>query len=116
MECRATPAIPVFPRRYLGRRRSPGCSGNPSRTAVMPDAPPAGASSVAGGRLGAFRQAHLFLTGPAAHFIVVFGYTRLRGKLGLAPGPSEITVAYRDGEGVLRSVLANCTQLGLHRG
>ncbi|HEU5416413.1 MAG TPA: hypothetical protein VFV41_01895 [Streptosporangiaceae bacterium] len=56
------------------------------------------------------------MTGPAAHFIVVFGYTRLHGKLGLAPGPSEITVAYRDGEGVLRSVLANCTQLGLHRG
>ncbi|MGH3298967.1 MAG: hypothetical protein ACRDP7_44965 [Trebonia sp.] len=48
----------------------------------------------------------------AAHFIVVFGYTRLRGTLGLAPGPSEITVAYRDGEGVLRSVLATCSQLG----
>ncbi|MGH3284439.1 MAG: MgtC/SapB family protein [Streptosporangiaceae bacterium] len=47
----------------------------------------------------------------AAHFIVVFGYTRLRGTLGLAPGPSEITVAYRDGEGVLRSVLATCSQL-----
>lgn len=48
----------------------------------------------------------------AAHFIVVFGYTRLHSKLGLATGPSEITVAYRDGEGVLRGVLAKCTQLG----
>lgn len=48
----------------------------------------------------------------AAHFIVVFGYTRLRGALGLASGPGEIALAYRDGEGVLRSVLAKCTQLG----
>jgi putative Mg2+ transporter-C (MgtC) family protein len=48
----------------------------------------------------------------AANFIVVFGYTRLRGALGLASGPSELGLAYRDGEGVLRSVLAKCSQLG----
>jgi len=29
----------------------------------------------------------------AAHFIVVFGYTRLRGTLGLAPGPSPLETA-----------------------
>lgn len=47
-----------------------------------------------------------------ANFIVVFGYTRLRRTLGIASGPGELALAYRDGEGVLRSVLAKCTQLG----
>jgi putative Mg2+ transporter-C (MgtC) family protein len=54
----------------------------------------------------------LAAAGTAANFIVVFGYTRLRGALGLASGPAEIALAYRDGEGVLRSVLAACSQRG----
>lgn len=48
----------------------------------------------------------------AADFLVVFGYTRLRHVLGLASGPAELSLAYRDGEGVLRKVLATCTQKG----
>jgi putative Mg2+ transporter-C (MgtC) family protein len=96
-----------------------GVARHPQRgkeTAVLDTLPRAGGrlQSVmgAGGMACAAGLPVLAVAVTAAHFIVVFGYTRLRGKLGLAPGPNEITVAYRDGEGVLRRVLAKCTQLG----
>lgn len=47
-----------------------------------------------------------------AQFIAVFGYTRLRRTLGLTNEPNELSLAYRDGQGVLRAVLAACTDRG----
>lgn len=46
------------------------------------------------------------------HFVVVFVYTPLRRRLGLAWGPTELSICYQDGQGILRKVLAICTRSG----
>ncbi|HEX4213389.1 MAG TPA: MgtC/SapB family protein [Candidatus Dormibacteraeota bacterium] len=48
----------------------------------------------------------------AAYFLVVFGYTWLRRTLHLAAGPASLSIAYRDGRGILRQILAECTGHG----
>lgn len=52
----------------------------------------------------------------AAHFVVVYAFTPVVGRLEQLSGPtvsrSGLHVAYRDGEGILRVVLALCTEQG----
>lgn len=49
----------------------------------------------------------------AAYFLVVFGYTALINRLPWTRyAPSTLVVNYRDGEGVLRRALSECTSRG----
>lgn len=47
-----------------------------------------------------------------AYFLVVIGYTWLRRWLHLAAGPSSLTIAYRDGHGILRQIIGECARHG----
>ena len=55
----------------------------------------------------------IFILVTVVFFVAVPGYTALVRRLPRSrTAPSALHVEYRDGEGVLRSVLAECTQLG----
>jgi putative Mg2+ transporter-C (MgtC) family protein len=47
------------------------------------------------------------------HFLIVYGFTPLAGRLSRRlPGVHQVRMTYRDGEGVLRRALAECTSRG----
>ena len=49
----------------------------------------------------------------AGHFLVVFGYTPLAARLPRSRyAPSELAMTFREGQGVLRRALIECTQRG----
>jgi putative Mg2+ transporter-C (MgtC) family protein len=49
----------------------------------------------------------------AGHFVVVFGYTPLAARLPRSKyAPSELAMTFREGRGVLRRALAECTERG----
>lgn len=49
----------------------------------------------------------------AGHFLVVYGYTPVAARLPRSKyAPSQLGVTYRDGHGVLRQALTECTQRG----
>ena len=49
----------------------------------------------------------------AGHFVIVYGFTPLARRLGRRlPGTHQVRLTYRDGEGVLRRALAECTGRG----
>jgi putative Mg2+ transporter-C (MgtC) family protein len=49
----------------------------------------------------------------AGHFLVVFGFTPMAGRLLRSKyAPSQLIVTYGDGQGVLRTVLTLCTERG----
>jgi putative Mg2+ transporter-C (MgtC) family protein len=49
----------------------------------------------------------------AGHFLVVYGFTPLAHRLSRRlPGARQLRLTYRDGEGVLRRALAECTSRG----
>jgi putative Mg2+ transporter-C (MgtC) family protein len=55
----------------------------------------------------------LAVLGTAGHFVVVYGYSPLVARLpGSKYGPFRLGMIYRDGQGVLRRALAECTQRG----
>ncbi|MGY1916026.1 MgtC/SapB family protein [Blastococcus sp. SYSU DS0973] len=55
----------------------------------------------------------LAVVATAAHFVVSYGFTPLARRLsGRATRVHSLTLTYRDGEGVLRRALAECTQRG----
>jgi putative Mg2+ transporter-C (MgtC) family protein len=53
----------------------------------------------------------LLVTG--GHFLIVYGFTPLSARLSRRlPGVHQVRLTYRDGEGVLRRALAECTSRG----
>jgi putative Mg2+ transporter-C (MgtC) family protein len=49
----------------------------------------------------------------AGHFVIVYGFTPLSVRLSRRlPGVHQVRLTYRDGEGVLRRALAECTSRG----
>jgi putative Mg2+ transporter-C (MgtC) family protein len=49
----------------------------------------------------------------AGHFLIVFGFTQLAEWLPNSKfAPAPLTITYRDGQGVLRRALMNCTERG----
>jgi putative Mg2+ transporter-C (MgtC) family protein len=49
----------------------------------------------------------------AGHFVIVYGFTPLSRRLSRRlPGVHQVRLTYRDGEGVLRRALAECTSRG----
>jgi putative Mg2+ transporter-C (MgtC) family protein len=49
----------------------------------------------------------------AGHFVIVYGFTPLAARLSRRlPGVHQVRLTYRDGEGVLRRALAECTSRG----
>jgi putative Mg2+ transporter-C (MgtC) family protein len=49
----------------------------------------------------------------AGHFVIVYGFTPLAHRLGRQlPGTHQLRLTYRDGEGVLRRALEECTSRG----
>jgi putative Mg2+ transporter-C (MgtC) family protein len=49
----------------------------------------------------------------AGHFVIVYGFTPLARRLSRRlPGVHQVRLTYRDGEGVLRRALAECTSRG----
>ena len=49
----------------------------------------------------------------AGHFLIVYGFTPLSRRLSRRlPGVHQVRLTYRDGEGVLRRALAECTSRG----
>jgi putative Mg2+ transporter-C (MgtC) family protein len=49
----------------------------------------------------------------AGHFVIVYSFTPLAGRLSRRlPGVHQVRLTYRDGEGVLRRALAECTSRG----
>ncbi|HET7173456.1 MAG TPA: MgtC/SapB family protein, partial [Nocardioidaceae bacterium] len=55
----------------------------------------------------------LALVVTAAHFVVVYGFTPIASRLPRSKyAPTQLSLTYRDGEGVLRRALKQCTDWG----